>query len=782
MKIFKTQNANPLAISLLILFAFATTSLFAQARKTINFDANWQFVKGEMTGAEKPTFNDKAWKTLDVPHDWSIEGPYDRENPSARGGGYLPTGIGWYRKTFKLETSDANKQFSIEFDGVMANSDVWINGKHLGKRPYGYISFVYELTPYLNFGKGKTNVIAVRADNSIQPASRYYTGAGIYRHVRLVAVNPTHFKHWGTQITTPIATTQKGIVSLKTEIENKGTAGNYKLQIEIIDNQGHIVKSIESQENLAANQTAEFLKEIEIKNPKLWDIEEPNLYTAVTKLYSGQTLIDNQTLSFGIKNAEFKAETGFWLNNKNYKIKGVCLHHDGGAVGAAVPLGVWKERLKKLKEVGVNGIRTSHNPVAPEFLDLCDQMGFVVMDETFDTWTASKHNGEKGYNLYFKDWWEQDTKDMILRDRNHPSIVIYSIGNEIHDDLSYPEGYKAYKMQEDVVKKQDNTKPVTMALFRPANSKVYLSGFAEHMDIVGQNYRENELIAAHEAHPNWKVIGTENTHVISQWLALRDKPYMAGQFLWTGYDYLGEADWPETTNNQGLFDRAGNWKQQALQRDSWWSPQPVVHIVRKSDNAGAGFWVADWTPNDFDTYDNAKVNVYSNCEEVELFLNGKSLGSLPKPSDDSPREWNLTFEAGTIKAIGKNNGKIVTQEEHTSAGKPAKIILTQSKATLVNNWDDVSFITATIVDEKGIRCANADNQIQFSSSDSGKIIAVDNGNIINHDGYQGTTTRTYQGSAIAIIKANKNSETISLKATAEGLTSGSIAIEIVSEK
>ena len=768
--------------SFILILVFVTTAVFSQGRKTINFDANWQFTKGEIAGAEKPTFNDKAWRTLDVPHDWSIEGAYDRENPSARGGGYLPTGIGWYRKTFQLDATDANKILTIEFDGVMANSDVWINGKHLGKRPYGYISFTYELTPYLNFGKGKTNVIAVRADNSVQPASRYYTGAGIYRHVRLVAVNPTHFKHWGTQITTPNATAQKAVVSVKTEIENKGAAGTYKLQIDIVDSKGKIVKSSESQENIAANTTSNLAKEIEVQNPKLWDIEAPNLYTVVTKLYSETTLVDNQTISIGIKNAEFRADTGFWLNNKNYKIKGVCLHHDGGAVGAAVPLGVWKERLKKLKEVGVNGIRTSHNPVAPEFLDLCDQMGFVVMDETFDTWTAAKHNGEKGYNLIFKEWWEQDTKDMVLRDRNHPSIVIYSIGNEVHDDLSYPEGFKAYKMQEDVVKKYDNTRPVTMALFRPANSKVYLSGFADHMEIVGQNYRENELIAAHEAHPTWKVIGTENTHVLVQWLALRDKPYMAGQFLWTGYDYLGEADWPETTNNQGLFDRAGNWKQQSLQRDSWWSEEPVVHMVRKSDNAGAGFWVADWTPNDFDTYDNAKVNVYSNCDEVELFLNDKSLGSLPKPADDSPREWNVTFEAGTIKAIGKNNGKIVTQEEQTSAGKPAKIILTKSIPTLANNWDDVAFITATIVDEKGIRCANADNQIKFTITDSGKIIAVDNGNIINHDGYQGPATRAYQGKAIAIVKATKDSGTISIKAESEGLGQGSIPIEIVAEK
>lgn len=778
MKYFKRIKIKQSSFALL--FLVLVTSGFSQARKVINFDNGWQFIKGEVASTETPSFDDTKWRTLNVPHDWSIEGPYDKTNPSARGGGYLPTGIGWYRKTFQIDKVDAKKLITIEFDGVMANSDVWINGKHLGKRPYGYISFAYDLTPYLNFDK--PNVIAVRADNTIQPASRYYTGAGIYRHVRLVSVNATHLKHWGTFITTPIATASKGVVNLKVEIDNKAAAGDYKLQIEIADATGKVVKTAESVKNITANGSALFSQDIEISNPKLWNLETPNLYTATTRLYSGKTLIDNQTIPFGIKKSEFIAKSGFWLNGKNLKLKGVCLHHDGGAVGAAVPLGVWKERFKKLKEVGVNAIRTSHNPVAPEFLDLCDQMGFLVMDETFDTWTAAKHNGEKGYNLYFKEWWEQDTRDLILRDRNHPSIVIYSIGNEIHDDLSYPEGYKKYKMQEDVVKKYDDSRPVTMALFRPANSKVYLSGFAEQMDVVGQNYRENELIAAHEAHPTWKVLGTENTHVLVQWLALRDKPYMAGQFLWTGYDYLGEADWPETTNNQGLFDRAGNWKQQSLQRDSWWSEEPVVHIVRKSENAGEGKWVADWTPNDFDTYDNAKVQVYSNCEEVELFLNDKSLGSVKKPADDSPREWNVTFEEGTIKAIGKDKGKVVAEEFFTSAGKPSKIILTKSNPTLVNNWNDVSFITATVVDDKGIRCANADNLIKFTVTDSGKIIGVDNGNIISHESYQTPERSAYSGKAIAIIKAAKNSGKIEIKASADGLETGVISVDIVPEK
>ncbi|PRY55142.1 beta-galactosidase [Arcticibacter pallidicorallinus] len=767
-------------ITLLLLLAISQAAIYAQVRKITSFDDSWRFFKGDAPGAEKPAFNDLEWRLLDVPHDWSIEGPYDKSNPTARGGGYLPAGIGWYRKTFTLDETDARKKHWIEFDGVMMNSEVWINGAYLGKRPYGYISFSYDLTKHLKVGKGQKNVLVVKADNTTQPASRYYQGAGIYRHVRLVSVNPVHFMKWGTFITTPEATAASGKVAVQAKVVNASDkSAEYTVETIIQDDRGKPAKSSISNKSIAAGDTLEFSQNLEVAKPKLWDIEQPNLYKVVVKLKSGATVIDDQTITFGIKTSKFDAATGFWLNDKNYKIKGVCLHHDAGAVGSAVPLAVWEERFKLLKEVGVNGIRTSHNPVAPEFLDLCDRMGFVVMDETFDTWTASKHNGEKGYNLYFKEWWERDTRDMILRDRNHPSIVIYSIGNEIHDPLTYPEGYKRYKEQEDVVKKFDPTRPVTMALFRPNVSKVYSNGFAEQMEVVGQNYRENELVAAHEANPHWKVIGTENTHVLSQWLALRDKPYMAGQFLWTGFDYLGEADWPETTNNQGLFDRANNWKQQALQRQSWWSAKPVVRIVRKSDNAGAGNWVANWTPTDFDTYDNAKIQVYSNCDEVELFLNGKSQGTKSKPADDSAREWDITFEPGTLRAVGKNKGVEVTSEEFKSAGAPAKLILSASKNKLKTSWDDASIIQATIVDSKGIPCTNADNLIKFSVTGSGKIQGVDNGNIISHEPYASSQYPAFMGKAIAIIKAQKgSSEKITVKAQADGLEMASVIIDI----
>ncbi len=760
---------------LLVVISFLSLPSFAQ-RTITDFDLDWKFIQSDVSGAEATGFNDAAWRSLRVPHDWMIEGPYDRNNPTNRGGGYLPSGIGWYRKTFTLPASESNKKISIEFDGVMANSEVWINGKSLGKRPYGYISFAFDLTPYLNFGK--PNTIAVRADNLVQPASRYYTGAGIYRHTRLISTHPAHFDHWGVFVTTPEASAQQATIKLALKIvqENKTQTG-LSVQTVVLDaNQQQVAISEKTNLSALASQTA--YQQIKLAQPKLWSLENTHLYTAVTKLYFKNQVIDQESTAFGIRDAKFEAATGFWLNGKNIKLKGVCLHHDGGAVGAAVPLGVWEERFKLLKQAGVNAIRTSHNPVAPEFLDLCDKMGFLVMDETFDTWTAPKHNGEKGYNLIFKEWWERDTRDMVLRDRNHPSIVIYSVGNEIHDDLSYPKGFELYKAQQDKIHEFDSTRPVTMALFRPANSKVYLSGFAEHMEVVGQNYREKELVVAHENNPHWKVIGTENTHVLDQWLALRDKPYMAGQFLWTGIDYLGEEDWPAVTNSQGLFDRAGNWKQQSLQRQSWWSEKPVVHLMRKSDNAGAGVWVNDWTPTDFDTYDNAKINIYTNCDEVELFLNGKSQGKKPKNANDSPIDWELSFEKGNIEVIGFNKGKEAVRETLKTAGKPAQLKIQLSKSSLKNHWDDVVMAQVQVLDEAGLPCPNADNLIQFEVSNNGQIVGVDNGDINSHESYQGKQRTAYRGKTLVIIKAKDVKGSINFKASSNGLVAASTTIAI----
>lgn len=765
------------------LLAFCLADALAQTGRVVtNFDKSWRFIKEDATGADQPAFNDSQWRKLDVPHDWSIEGPYDQNNPTGSGGGYLPAGIGWYRKTFTLPATDAKRKVSIEFDGVMCNSEVWINGFYLGKRPYGYVSFAYDMTGHLNFG-GKPNMISVRVDNSQQPASRYYTGSGIYRHVRLVSENPVHFDHWGVYIKPLQVTAQKATISVQAKVVNQSAAnGTYTLQTTLIDPAGKTIKTTVSKQSIAAGQTAGYDQQIQLSNPQLWDIDHPHLYKAVTRILSGTTVLDNLTTNVGVRDAHFEPATGFWLNGKNIKLYGVCLHHDGGAVGSAVPLRVWERRFEKLKDIGANAIRTSHNEVAPEFLDLCDRMGFLVMDETFDTWEAPKPPALKGYNLYFANWWDKDTRDQVMRDRNHPSIVIYSIGNEIHDNLKDSSGFHKYKMQQDLVHQYDPGRPVTMALLQPnLASQVYKTGFAERMDITGQNYRENELVAYHQAHPDRVVIGTENGHTLDTWLALRDNAFMSGQFLWTGVDYLGESMWPGRGSASGLIDRTGNWHTNGLQRQAWWSSKPVVHIQRNSGAQVAGRrggmeYVSDWTPADPSTYKEARVQAFSNCDEVELFLNGRSLGVKQKSPVDSPRVWRVSYEKGTLKAVARNKGKVVATDELKTAGEPVKIQLTTDRPHLKNNWDDVAYITASLVDANGVVCPNVEKNIQFSISGSGVIAAVDNADRTSHEPYQVSQRNTYKGWCIALVKAKASGGAITVKASAPGLKDGTITM------
>ncbi len=770
-------------IIFLKIFLFVLAISFAQnqtARIMTSFDNDWLFLKDDAKGAEEISFNDGAWRKVNVPHDWSIEGPYSRDNKTGRGGGYLPSGVGWYRKYFETPASYKTKKVLVEFDGVMTNSDVWINGFHLGKRPYGYASFQYDLTGHLNFEKGKKNVIAVRADNSLQPASRYYTGAGIYRHVRLAVTNPIHVDHWGTFVTTQNVSAANAKVNAQTTVINE-SKDNRSITVEttIMNADGKPVKKIESTQEINAGVSFTFTQTISVDAPNLWTLDAPNLYKALSVVRSGKEVLDEKATTFGIRSAKFEAATGFWLNDKNIKIKGVCLHHDGGAVGAAVPLAVWENRLKLLKSVGANAIRTSHNPVAPEFLDVCDRLGFLVMDETFDTWNAKKSSADYGYNTNFTNWWSIDTRDMVMRDRNHPSIIIYSVGNEIHDNLNDTSGFRKYKMQQDLIHSLDTTRPVTMALFRPAISKAYTSGLAAMMDVVGQNYRENELVVAHENNPTWKVIGTENTHVISMWLALRDKPYMSGQFLWTGFDYLGENDWPAIANGQGLFDKTGGKRNVAYQRESWWSDKPMVYVMRKEGNAGSGDWISDWTPTDIDTYDEARIQVFSNCDEVELLLNGRSEGVKPRtPDNASPRTWTINFQKGTLKAVAKNNGKIVAEQELTTAGKPAKIMLSVDKSSIENKWDDVVYVRAIVTDENGTPCMTADNKIKFSVEGAGVIAAVDNGDLSSSEPYDSKERSAYKGTCIAIIKANASKGNITIKATSGDLKPSSVEVKV----
>ena len=766
-------------------------------RVTAPFDADWRFLKADAPGAEAPGFDDSKWRPLSLPHDWSIEGPFDQNNPTGGAGGFLPAGVGWYRKHFTLAASDSHRRVYLEFDGVMANSDVWINGFHLGKRPYGYVSFRYDLTGHLQFGPDKPNVVAVRADNSGQPASRWYSGAGIYRHVRLLVMDPVHLEQWATFVSTPKITAQQATLHVETAVVNQSDAASAVAVAAVV--QGPDGKLAATQvfplQTIAAGATAPFAGDVPIPSPALWNLDRPALYRATITVVRGKVNIDDEAVVFGVREFHFDPATGFWLNGRNFKIKGVCLHADGGAVGAAVPLSIWERRLETLRALGVNAIRTAHDPVVPEFLDLCDRKGFLVMDEMFDCWTVGKNRFD--YHLYFNVWSKIDTRDTVRRDRNHPSIILYSAGNEIHDTPHADLAKGILGGLVEVFHREDPTRPVTQALFRPNVSHDYDDGLADMLDVVGQNYRENEILAAHTQKPERKIIGTENQHGVEVWRALRDNPPYAGQFLWSGIDYLGEAPrWPLISNPSGLLDRVGDIKPMGYQRQSWWSDKPMVRIVRRVAPQARGpvdpgyepnaprfqrTLYADWTPANTAPHEE-HVEVYSNCADVELFLNGESLGSKPLPHDATPRVWRVPFEAGTLRAVARIAGEEAAADELKTAGEPARIVLTTDRVRLTSAWDDVAFVRATVADANGVTVPGSQAKIAFAVSGPAAIAAVDNGDIASIEPFHAAERTVFDGRAIAIVRATSSSGKIAVTAWSAGLTGGSVQIEAAGGK
>jgi beta-galactosidase len=746
-------------LTLLLLFAS-----LSQARTTQSFDPGWLFQPSDNPDAKQLAFDDSSWRKLDLPHDWSIEGPFDQSNKTGGAGAFLPAGIGWYRKHFALPANASGQRIFIEFDGVMANSGVWINGFHLGNRPYGYVSFRYELTGHVTFGN-KPNVIAVRADNSREPASRWAPGAGIYRHVRLIITDPIHVDQWATFVTT-----KGNNVHVKTTVVNQSAApSTVSLSIGVAGQ-----TAATPTQTIAPGQSADFDRDIPVPNPQLWDLDHPNLYRAVVQVKASNKTLDEDTASFGIREFHFDPVTGFWLNGKNIKIKGVCLHAELGALGATVPVGAWEHHLEILRKLGVNAIRTAHNPPAPEFLDLCDRMGFLVMDEMFDAWTVGKNPYD--YHLDFREWSKIDTRDTVRRDRNHPSIMLYSAGNEIHDTPNAPLANEILRGLIAVFHENDSTRPVTQALFRPNVSHDYDNGLADLLDVVGQNYRENEILAAHAQNPARKIIGTETTMDRRAWLAARDHPEFSGQFLWAGIDYMGESRaWPVVGSNSGLIDRTGGIKQLGYERQSWWSDKPMVSITRRvsPEEAAAidpGYELvtatrrqstySDWNPQG----KQANVEVYSNCEDVELFLNGKSLGVKKLPADAAARTWRVDYEPGTLKAVGTGG----VEYQLRTAGKS-----THLQVAAAPTHDGITYVTATVMDANNVPVPSAAELITFQLTGAAKILAVDNADNSSHESFQSNQRHAYQGKAVAIIQSTG---AFTITANAQGLIADKLVI------
>ena len=784
-----------LALALFAVLALAMPAA-AQPAGAQSFDAGWRFANGDVAGAEQPGFADAGWQRVALPHDWAIAGPFDRNAPATGSGGFLPTGVAWYRKAFTLPPSSSGKRVFVEFDGVMERSGVWINGRHVGHRPNGYSSFRYELTPHL-VPAGGENVIAVRADTSSQPASRWYAGGGIYRHVRLIVLGDVHADPWSTVVRSDRLDRAGAELSIRSQIRNAGAApAEARLEVAIEGPDDRILARYRGDSvTLAPGRATELLAAGRLAEPRRWDVDDPAMHAARVRVVGADgALLYEERVPFGIRDARFEAATGFWLNGRNLKLKGAAIHADGGPFGMAVPLAFYERRLRGLKALGVNAIRTAHHPFSPEFLDLCDRLGLVVMNEAFDMWTVAKNPHD--YHLFFTDWSSIDARDFVRRDRNHPSVVIWSIGNEIHD-TPYPLVTQSIiKRLTAIFHEEDPTRPVTMALFRPNTTKDYENGTAELLDVVGQNYRENELAKAHRDKPSRKIVGTENSKNRGSWLVVRDNPAYAGMFLWTGADYLGEADragWPAISNPSGLVDRIDGVKPIGWERASWWSERPVVKIARRVTEVidtselptmvgvampqprGPGA-LADWTPDSVAPHAE-KVEVYSNAEEVELLLNGRSLGRKPRNADDSAITWTVEFAPGELRAIGYRGGRRVAEDRLRTAGAAAGLRLIPEANRLGSGFDDVVAIRVEVVDARGVVVPSSRDVVSLAVEGAGALAAFDNGSITDHTPFAAPQRAVAGGRAVAFLRGTPGGGRLVLVASAPGLKPARVVLQ-----
>ena len=793
-----------------ILFLMMCSLNAEKIRNRQLFCDEWKFYLGDIAGGHEYASVDSGWRSLNLPHDWSIEGEFSEDHPATIGGGALPGGIGWYRKSFLIPETEKDKLVFIEFDGVYRNSEVWINGNYLGKRPNGYISFRYDLTNYLKYGD-VTNIIAVKVDNSQQPNSRWYSGSGIYRNVWLTTTNKLHVDHWGTFVTTPEVNATLAKISIRRKIRNvSNQSHNFSLKTVIKNTKNESVAE-QTTVNLVENDlTVEIIQKFNIKNPELWSIENPNIYKAHTSIGCDGIICDDYVTTFGIRSFEFNPEKGFILNGKQVKIKGVCNHHDLGCLGTAINKRAIERQLEILKDMGCNGIRTAHNPPAPELLELCDKMGFIVMDEAFDMW--AKRKTEFDYHLDYEKWHKRDLEDMVLRDRNHPSVFMWSIGNEVSEqwDKQDSSGSVIAKELTKIVKSLDTTRPVTAACneANPLNPVLV----ADVLDLIGYNYNHEKYPDFPKQYPGKSFIATETESALATrcsydmpsdsirrwptrwdlplldgnpdftcssydncsapwgstheetWKIVKKHDFISGSYIWTGFDYLGEPTpyhWPARSSYFGIIDLAGFPKDAFYFYQSEWTDTPTLHIF------------PHWNWKEGQEID---VWAYTNCDEVELFLNNKSMGTKKKSEEHLHLSWRLKFKTGTIMAIGRTNGETVLKKEIKTAEEPAKILLETDRNELNADGRDLSFITVKILDENGTLVPNADNVITFKISGEGNIVGVDNGLQTSHESFKANFRKTFNGLCLAVIQSTKNPGIIDFMASSEGLEEAKITI------
>ncbi len=776
--------------------------LFAQeVLKSANlFDSGWRFRLGGQSGGQA-VFDDSQWRLIDLPHDWSIEdlpGTDSPFNPDAIGQestGFTVGGTGWYRKTFKIPQDMKGKHFIILFEGVYMNAEVWLNGRSLGVHPYGYTSFWYDITDRIQYGRD--NVLAVKVNNEGRN-TRWYSGSGLYRHVWLNVSSPVHIVTWGTSITTPEVNSGSAKTVIKTTIENKSTDNvEVRLNSRIISPDGGESGSVETRQLIVAGETQTFDQSVSISNPKLWSTETPNLYKVVSEVFNGSDLVDQKETTFGIRTISFDAVNGFQLNGKPMKLKGGCVHHDNGPLGARAYDRAEERRVELLKASGYNAIRCSHNPPSPAFLDACDRLGMLVIDEAFDMWREGKNMFD--YHLFFNDWWKNDIESMVLRDRNHPSVIIWSIGNEI-PNTQKPEVAGVAKMLAEHVRGIDPSRPVTAAENNITDGK---DPYFAALDIAGYNYATNKYTSDHARLSRRIIVCTESfpSQAFDYWMGAIDNSFVIGDFVWTSFDYMGEASigwrgfastgkfYPWNLAFCGDIDICGWKRPQSYYRDALWKENQlsifVKPIVPSFKDARNLWWlwddaVADWNweGNENQPLD---VSVYSSCEQVELFLNGKSLGK--KPTNRTTKfiaTWQVPYQSGKLKAIGYRGRKQVNVSELATSGKVTKLKLTADQVKLKADGQDLSYITVELSDASGIRNVKAEDLVKFEVEGPGTIVGVGNANPISLESNQQSQRKAWQGRCLVIVKSDNQPGKIVLKATTEAADAPA-SLELISE-
>lgn len=805
-------------------FLLPISALAVNQRSVENIDLEWRFHLGDVDGASQPGYDDSGWRRLDLPHDWAVEGDFSQANPSGVTGGALPGGVGWYRKTFTIDAADKGKRVSVLFEGSYMNTEVFVNGRPLGVRPYGYVSFGYDITPYIKWGGD--NVVAVRVDNSEQPNSRWYSGCGIYRSVYLVKTAPLHIARWGTYAYS-VVTGGNADLNVETTVENdtEKDAG-IEIGLKLLDAGGETVAAVKYPAVAEAEKQTMSSTMLSVGNPHLWDTASPYLYRLVTDIYHSGNVIDSDTVRIGFRTIAFDAEKGFFLNGRNMKINGVCLHHDHGCLGAAFNRRAMQRQLQMMKDMGCNAIRCSHNPPSPEMLDLCDEMGLLVMDEAFDMWRKKKTAHD--YARYFDEWHERDLRDFVMRDRNHPSVFMWSIGNEILEqwpdadagslsaedanlilnkghELGSADGMSANSLLAlhlaGIVRGLDSTRPITAGCNEPSvNNHVLKSGA---LDVVGYNYHNGNVASVPENFPGMPFLITESNSALATRGYYRmpsdttfvwpywDKPFsdpsfscssydnchvpwgstseetfsivsgndfVSGQFVWTGFDYLGEPSpygWPARSSYFGLVDLAGIPKDSYYLFQSEWSDTSVLHLFPH--------W--NWTSGqDVDMW-----CYYNDADSVELVVNGKSAGFSKKTGSRRHAEWRVRYEPGMVEAVAWKNGKAVRRKTIRTAGSPAQVRLTPDRREIAADGRDLSYVTVEILDKDGNLCPDADNLVKFEVEGSGFIAGVDNGSQTSMERFKDNKRKAFYGKCMLVVQNNGKAGRISVRAVAEGL-------------